>query len=85
MTTRLDIVALRNQVTTMVPRIRMPVTTQPAIGTGREVCEALLHHGVLAKDTHGSTVRLAPTLVVTTGEVDFAVDALAAALADLAH
>jgi len=61
------------------------VDIDPAIGTGREVCEALLHHGVLAKDTHGSTVRLAPTLVVTTGEVDFAVDALAAALADLAH
>jgi ornithine--oxo-acid transaminase len=61
------------------------VDIDPAIGTGRQVCEALLRHGVLAKDTHGSTVRLAPTLVVTTGEVDFAVDALAAALADLAH
>jgi ornithine--oxo-acid transaminase len=61
------------------------VDIDPAIGTGRQVCEALLRRGVLAKDTHGSTVRLAPTLVVTTGEVDYAIDALAAALTDLAH
>ena len=61
------------------------VDIDPAIGTGRQVCEALLRHGVLAKDTHGSTVRFAPTLVVTTGEVDFAVDALAATLVDLAR
>jgi ornithine--oxo-acid transaminase len=61
------------------------VDIDPAIGTGRQVCEALLRHGVLAKDTHGSTVRLAPTLVVTTGEVDFAADALAATLAEFAR
>jgi ornithine--oxo-acid transaminase len=61
------------------------VDIDPAIGTGRQVCEALLRHGVLAKDTHGSTVRLAPTLVVTASEVDFAVDALAVTLAELAR
>jgi ornithine--oxo-acid transaminase len=44
-----------------------------------------MQRGVLAKDTHGSTVRLAPPLVVSADEVDFAVDALAAVLADLAH
>jgi ornithine--oxo-acid transaminase len=32
--------------------------------TGRDVCEGLMHRGVLAKDTHGSTVRLAPPLVI---------------------
>jgi len=41
------------------------VDIDPAIGTGREVCEALMQRGVLAKDTHGSTVRLAPPLVVS--------------------
>jgi ornithine--oxo-acid transaminase len=59
------------------------VDIDPALGTGREVCEALLHRGVLAKDTHGSTIRLAPPLVVTSSDVDVAVDALAAALRDL--
>jgi len=61
------------------------VDIDPTIGTGREVCEALMHRGVLAKDTHGSTVRLAPPLVVSADEVDVAVDALAAVLADLKH
>ena len=59
------------------------VDIDPAIATGREVCEELLSRGVLAKDTHGSTIRLAPPLVITAAEVDLAVDALAGALAEL--
>ncbi|HEY0871811.1 MAG TPA: aminotransferase class III-fold pyridoxal phosphate-dependent enzyme, partial [Acidothermaceae bacterium] len=59
------------------------VDIDPAIATGRQVCEALVGQGVLAKDTHGSTIRLAPPLVVTAADVDFAVDALTAVLADL--
>ncbi|CAM5236421.1 ornithine--oxo-acid transaminase [Streptomyces badius] len=35
------------------------VDIDPAIGTGREISERLLAEGVLVKDTHGSTVRLA--------------------------
>ena len=56
------------------------VDIDPAIATGREVCEALVQQGVLAKDTHGSTIRFAPPLVVTPADVDYAVDALAAVL-----
>lgn len=61
------------------------VDIDPAIATGRQVCEELLRRGVLAKDTHGSTIRLAPPLVITAAEVDLAVDALAGALAELKH
>ncbi|MEX2550818.1 MAG: ornithine--oxo-acid transaminase [Nitriliruptoraceae bacterium] len=50
--------------------------------TGRQVCEALLERGVLAKDTHGATIRLAPPLVITEGEIDLLVETLAAVLAD---
>ena len=57
------------------------VDVDPAIGTGRQVCEALMERGVLAKDTHGSTIRLAPPLVITEDEIHFAVDQLADALA----
>jgi ornithine--oxo-acid transaminase len=46
----------------------------------RQVCERLLDLGVLAKDTHETTVRLAPPLVVTEDEVDLLVDAMARAL-----
>lgn len=41
------------------------VDIDPAIGTGREVGERLMREGVLVKDTHGSTIRLAPPLTVT--------------------
>jgi len=56
------------------------IDIDPAVGTGREICERLMELGVLAKDTHGSTIRLAPPLVITEAEVDWAVDRLAAAL-----
>lgn len=59
------------------------IDIDPVIGTGREVCEGLLARGVLAKDTHGSTIRLAPPIVVDRADLDLAVDALAAVLADL--
>jgi ornithine--oxo-acid transaminase len=47
----------------------------------RGVCERLLELGVLAKDTHETTVRLAPPLVVTEDEVDLLVETLGRALA----
>lgn len=49
---------------------------QPHLGSGRDLCVALLARGVLAKDTHGSTIRLAPPLVVTPDELDQGLDAL---------
>ena len=60
------------------------VDVDPRLGSGRAVSEALARHGVLVKDTHGSTVRFSPPLVVTEDEIGFAVDALARSLAELA-
>jgi ornithine--oxo-acid transaminase len=50
----------------------------PTVGTGREVCEALMARGVLAKDTHGSTIRLAPPLVISEEDLNWGLDQLAA-------
>ncbi len=36
------------------------IDIDPAVGTGREVAERLLARGVLVKDTHGHTIRIAP-------------------------
>lgn len=47
---------------------------------GRELCERLLARGVLAKDTHGSTVRFAPPLTITRDDLDLALDRLTDAL-----
>jgi ornithine--oxo-acid transaminase len=60
------------------------VDIDPAIGTGREVCEALMQRGVLVKDTHGSTIRFAPPIVASADDLDFAVEQLAAVLEELA-
>jgi ornithine--oxo-acid transaminase len=48
------------------------IDIDPARMTGRQASEALLARGILAKDTHGSTLRLAPPLVITADEVDHA-------------
>ena len=59
------------------------VDIDPELGTGREVCERLMERGVLAKDTHGSTIRLAPPIVVEEADLDFAVAQLEAVLEEL--
>jgi ornithine--oxo-acid transaminase len=56
------------------------VDVDPAWGTGRRLCERLLDRRVLAKDTHGSTIRLAPPLTVAADDLDWGLDQLADAL-----
>jgi len=46
--------------------------------TGRQVSERLMEAGVLAKDTHGATIRLAPPLMVSKDDLDWAIDQLEA-------
>ncbi|MDT3346345.1 ornithine--oxo-acid transaminase [Microbacterium aquilitoris] len=58
------------------------VDIDPAKGAGREVAERLLARGVLVKDTHGQTIRMAPPLVIRATEIDWAVEQLRLALAD---
>jgi ornithine--oxo-acid transaminase len=58
------------------------IDIDPALLTGRQACEHLAARGVLAKDTHGSTLRLAPPLVITADEVEIAMNALEGVLRD---
>ena len=44
---------------------------------GREACERLAARGVLAKDTHGTTIRLAPPLIISEPDLDWALDQIA--------
>jgi ornithine--oxo-acid transaminase len=59
------------------------IDVEPSLATGREVCERLAARGLLAKDTHGSSIRLAPPLVIDRTEVEWAVDQLAGVLSEL--
>ncbi|WP_428369198.1 ornithine--oxo-acid transaminase [Mycolicibacterium sp.] len=56
------------------------VDVVPALGTGKQVSHRLAERGVLVKDTHGSTLRFAPPLVITADEIDWAIDRFAEVL-----
>ncbi|MEV0961153.1 MULTISPECIES: ornithine--oxo-acid transaminase [unclassified Streptomyces] len=57
------------------------VDIAPSHGTGREISEKLMDRGVLVKDTHGSTIRIAPPLVISKEDLDWGLDQLRAVLA----
>ncbi|MEU9790495.1 ornithine--oxo-acid transaminase [Streptomyces sparsogenes] len=57
------------------------VDVDPALGTGRQISEKLMDRGVLVKDTHGSTIRIAPPLVISKEDLDWGLDQLRAVLA----
>jgi ornithine--oxo-acid transaminase len=50
----------------------------------REVCERLMAQGILSKETHETVVRLAPPLVITREQIDWAVEHIALVLKDMA-
>jgi ornithine--oxo-acid transaminase len=47
----------------------------------RPFCEKLMRDGVLCKDTHGTTIRLAPPLTITRDELDWALERIEKVLA----
>jgi ornithine--oxo-acid transaminase len=53
------------------------VDIDPALATGKQISVKLAERGVLVKDTHGSTLRFAPPLVITAEEIDWAIDQFA--------
>jgi ornithine--oxo-acid transaminase len=46
----------------------------------RPLCEALRHQGLLCKETHERVIRLAPPLVITSEQIDWAVERIDQAL-----
>jgi ornithine--oxo-acid transaminase len=52
----------------------------PAAGGARRFCEALAGEGLLCKETHDHVIRIAPPLVITRDEVDWAFERIARVL-----
>lgn len=50
-------------------------------GGARRFCEALKDHGLLAKDTHEHLIRLAPPLIISKREIDWAIERIEPVLA----
>lgn len=49
------------------------IEIDPREGSARAICEALMDRGLLSKETHETVVRLAPPLVITREQIDWAV------------
>lgn len=60
--------------------LMLAVELHPEAGRARRYCEALQGKGILAKDTHEHTIRIAPPLVITSDQVDWALERFAAIL-----
>ncbi|MHA1569053.1 MAG: ornithine--oxo-acid transaminase, partial [Alphaproteobacteria bacterium] len=50
----------------------------------RELCQRLMHRGLLAKETHRTVARFAPPLTITEQEIDWAVEQVAATFSEFA-
>jgi ornithine--oxo-acid transaminase len=61
--------------------LMMAVELEPEAGGARQYCHALKDLGLLAKDTHDHTIRLAPPLVITRDQVDWAMGQMEKVLA----
>ncbi|MFQ3453376.1 ornithine--oxo-acid transaminase [Bradyrhizobium sp. UFLA01-814] len=60
--------------------LMLAIELHPEAGGARRYCLALQARGILAKDTHEHTIRIAPPLVITGDQVDWATERIAAAL-----
>jgi ornithine--oxo-acid transaminase len=49
-------------------------------GLARPYCEALMEEGILCKETHDRVIRIAPPLVITRAEIDWAMQRIAKVL-----
>ena len=56
------------------------VELHPDAGGARAYCEKLMGLGILCKDTHEHTIRLAPPLVIKPEEIDWALERIGRAL-----
>ncbi len=54
--------------------LMLAVELHPEAGGARPYCEALQARGILAKDTHEHTIRIAPPLVITRDQIDWALE-----------
>ncbi|WP_342713506.1 ornithine--oxo-acid transaminase [Bradyrhizobium sp. B124] len=60
--------------------LMLAIELHPEAGGARRYCSALQARGILAKDTHEHTIRIAPPLVITADQVDWALERIASVL-----
>lgn len=73
------VAALRDIDSALITEVRgkglfVGIEVNPAHGSARDVCEALMERGLLSKETHETVVRLAPPLTIGKSEIDWALE-----------
>ena len=76
---------LENMSSSLIKEVRgkglmIAIELKEEAGAARVYTEKLMKLGVLAKETHGTTIRFAPPLIITSDELDFALDKIAQVL-----
>ncbi|HOC41598.1 MAG TPA: ornithine--oxo-acid transaminase [Thermoanaerobaculales bacterium] len=59
------------------------IQLKPEAGGARRFCEALQREGLLCKETHATVIRIAPPLIITRDEIDWATERIAKVLTTL--
>ncbi len=59
------------------------VDFEPKRVSARTVCEKMIEHGMLSKETHETVVRFAPPLTITKEQIDWALDTFRKVLSEL--
>lgn len=59
------------------------IELNPTLGSARAFCEALMARGLLSKETHETVVRLAPPLIISDSEIDWAIRQIQEVVADM--
>lgn len=83
LTAHLDKLVGRGLTTYRAAGMWVGVDIDPDYGTGRDLCEHLAARGILAKDTHGHTVRLCPPLCISEDEIDMLAQTVAQCLEEM--
>jgi ornithine--oxo-acid transaminase len=64
--------------------LMLAVELHAEAGGARRYCTALKERGILCKDTHEHSIRIAPPLVITRSQVDWTLDRFAKVLTEMA-
>ncbi len=49
------------------------IEMESSLASARTICEALMERGLLSKETHDTVIRLAPPLIISQAEIDWAI------------
>jgi ornithine--oxo-acid transaminase len=60
--------------------LMLAIEFKPEATTAKSIVYALKDRGILTKDTHETTIRITPPLVITRDEIDWALEQFAAVL-----